>query len=169
MRDFWSWGMSDLRNNTLRGVVAEFLVARAVGAEAPYRVEWDPFDVITPAGVRIEVKSAAYLQSWEQKRPSRIVFSGLSAQLLDAETGVYAGERGYNADVYVFAVQTARSHDVLDVLDTAQWEFYVLSREQVAATGYRSLSLATVAGISGESVSLDSLDVAVRAAAHGFS
>lgn len=165
VRDFWSWGMSDLRNNTLRGVVAEFLVARAVGAQAPYRVEWDPFDVLTPDGVRIEVKSGAYLQSWEQKRPSRIVFSGLSARLLDPVTGAYSVERGYNADVYVFAVQTAQAHDVLDVLDTTQWEFYVLARDEVASTGYRSLSLATVARLAGEAVPLGHLEAAVQAAA----
>jgi hypothetical protein len=27
--DFWRWAFSDLRNNTTRGILAEFLVARA--------------------------------------------------------------------------------------------------------------------------------------------
>lgn len=142
--DFWRWGMSELRTNTLRGVMAEFIVSKAVGATAPGRVEWDPYDVVTPDGVRLEVKCGAYLQSWSQQRHSRIVFSGLSARMLDESVGTYVGERGYNADVYVFAVQTATSHDVFDVLDTRQWEFYVVSRSRVEATGYRSLSLATV-------------------------
>ncbi|KQT96418.1 hypothetical protein ASG53_15010 [Sanguibacter sp. Leaf3] len=155
--DFWRWGMSELRTNTLRGVMAEFIVSRAVGSTAPGRVEWDPYDVVTPDGIRIEVKCGAYLQAWSQQRLSRIVFSGLSARLLDEAAGTYAGERGYNADVYVFAVQTATSHDVFDVLDTRQWEFYVLSRARVEGTGYRSLSLVTVRSLAATAVSVDQL------------
>ncbi|WP_020133809.1 hypothetical protein [Streptomyces sp. 351MFTsu5.1] len=30
--DFWSWACSDLANNTMRGVLAEYLVATALGA-----------------------------------------------------------------------------------------------------------------------------------------
>ena len=29
--DFWRWAFSDLRDNTTRGILAEFLVAKAVG------------------------------------------------------------------------------------------------------------------------------------------
>lgn len=123
-------------------------MARAVGSESVRRVEWDAYDVVTPAGVRVEVKAAAYLQGWAQPRLSRITFSGLSARLLDEAANAYAGDRLYNADVYVFAVQTATSHDVLDVLDLSQWAFYVASRETVAATGARSLTLATVERIA---------------------
>lgn len=117
VRDFWSWGMSDLRTNTLRGVLAEFIVSRAVGSLSVRRVEWDAFDVLTPEGVRVEVKAAAYLQGWSQPRLTDIRFSGLSARLLDEAANTYAGDRDYNADVYCFCVQTATSHDTLDVLD----------------------------------------------------
>lgn len=155
--DFWRWGMSELRTNTLRGVMAEFIVSKAVGSTAPGRVEWDPYDAVTPDGIRIEVKCGAYLQAWSQQRLSRIVFSGLSARLLDEAAGTYVGERGYNADVYVFAVQTATSHDVFDVLDTRQWEFYVLSRAQVEGTGCRSLSIVTVRALTEGPVEVDRL------------
>lgn len=37
VRDFWAWGFSDLRANVVRGVLAEYLVARAVGATEPVR------------------------------------------------------------------------------------------------------------------------------------
>ena len=80
-----------------------------------------------------------------------------SARLLDEAAGTYAGERGYNADVYVFAVQTATSHDVFDVLDTRQWEFYVLSRARVEGTGCRSLSLVTVRSLAAKAVSVHEL------------
>ena len=53
--------MSDLRTNNVRGYLAEFLVARAVGSEA-MRVEWDPWDVTTPDGTKIEVKSSGFFK-----------------------------------------------------------------------------------------------------------
>ena len=62
--DYWRWAESDLLNNTRRAIVAEFLVARAVGATDVPRVEWASVDVVTPEGVKIEVKSSAYVQSW---------------------------------------------------------------------------------------------------------
>ena len=68
--------MPDLRMNNVRGYLAEFLVAQAVGSKAA-RVEWDDYDVLAPDGTRIEVKSSGLLQAWEQAGPSRIVFSGL--------------------------------------------------------------------------------------------
>ncbi len=35
--DFWQWGFSDLRTNIVRGVLAEFFVASAVGDPSPLR------------------------------------------------------------------------------------------------------------------------------------
>jgi hypothetical protein len=61
--DFWRWAFSDLRNNTTRGILAEFLVARAVGDDRGPRAGWDSFDVQAPDETRIEVKSSAFLQS----------------------------------------------------------------------------------------------------------
>lgn len=73
--EFWQWSQSNLLNNTLRGTIAEFIVAKAVNATNTIRVEWDAYDLITPEGLKIEVKSAAYLQSWQQERDSSIQFS----------------------------------------------------------------------------------------------
>ena len=72
--DFWPWAFSDLRNNTTRGIFAEFLVAQAVGDNRGPRAGWDSFDVQAPDGTRIEVKCSAFLQSWAQKRPSNLSF-----------------------------------------------------------------------------------------------
>ena len=43
--DFWRWAFSDLRENILRGVLAEFLVAKAVDDPSPLRHAWDNYDV----------------------------------------------------------------------------------------------------------------------------
>jgi len=57
--DFWSWSVSDLVSNTTRGILAEYIVGRAVSADLEIRDEWGPYDLRTPEGTRIEVKSAA--------------------------------------------------------------------------------------------------------------
>lgn len=71
---FWRWAYSTLPANNLRGHLAEFLVASALGvAKGKPRVEWDDCD-LEAHGVRIEVKSSAYLQAWKQERLSAISF-----------------------------------------------------------------------------------------------
>jgi hypothetical protein len=72
---FWQWSASDLVSNATRGRVAEYIVARALGlALDDVRDEWGAYDLCTPSGIRVEVKSAAYIQSWHQARLSSIMF-----------------------------------------------------------------------------------------------
>ena len=64
--DFWRWDASDLLNNTTRGRLTEFIVGSAVGVDfSTPRQEWDNYDLDTPSGIKIEVKSSAYIQSWK--------------------------------------------------------------------------------------------------------
>lgn len=140
--DFWRFAMSDLRMNNVRGYLAEFLVAKAIGADGP-RVEWDAYDVLAPDGLRIEVKSSAYLQVWDQQRPSQIRFTGLVGRTWSPQAGESA-EATFNADVYVFAVHTARTHAAYDVLDVSQWDFYVVARQPLEALGHKSIGLASL-------------------------
>jgi hypothetical protein len=61
LHDFWRWNESDLLSNATRGVLAEFLVATAIGIDIrKCREEWAAYDLETPEGIKIEVKSAAY-------------------------------------------------------------------------------------------------------------
>ena len=161
--DFWRFAMSDLRMNNTRGYLAEFLVAKAVATTAP-RVEWDAYDVLTPDGIKIEVKSSAYLQVWDQARLSRIEFTGLARRRWSSEGG-RSPRATHNADVYVFCVQTAQSHDRYNLLDLAQWEFYVLPGEEVVGLGQQSVGLASIRGLTGGPVEYAGLASAVRTAA----
>lgn len=161
--DFWRFAMSDLRTNNVRGYLAEFLVAKAVGAPGP-RLEWDAYDVMAPDGTRIEVKSSAYLQVWDQRRPSRIVFSGLRGRTWTPQGGE-APEATYNADVYVFSVQTALRHEEYNPLDVGQWQFYVLPRVTIEAMGYSSVSLPTLQAAAGASTPYPELAGAIARAA----
>ena len=74
---FWQWSVSDLVSNATGGVLAEFIVARALGipVDTDVRNEWSAFDLKTPDGLTVQVKSAAYVQSWAQKRLSTICFN----------------------------------------------------------------------------------------------
>jgi hypothetical protein len=138
--DFWRWAFSDLRTNIVRGVLAEFLVATAVGDPSPLRNAWDNFDVTTPSGIRVEVKSSAYLQSWNQRRVSNIVFTGLTGRSWLAETNLLSDERELRADVYVFAIHTCREPEQYDALDMKYWEFRVLGARTLREYGYRSIT-----------------------------
>lgn len=73
MQDFWAWAYSNLTSNTQRGTYAEFLVSVAVGAKAETKTDWGPYDVLSPEGIKIEVKTSGYLQAWKQKHLSKIV------------------------------------------------------------------------------------------------
>lgn len=126
--EFWQWSSSNLVGNALRGLVAEFLVARAVGADGAIRNEWDPYDLSKRSGLRIEVKSAAYLQSWAQRTESSISFDVRQTLAWDAETNAFAPEteRRRQADVYVFALLAHRSKATLNPIDVTQWQFFLL-------------------------------------------
>ncbi|MFD8593826.1 hypothetical protein ACFV1L_02350 [Kitasatospora sp. NPDC059646] len=153
--DFWRYAMPDLRTNTTRGLLAEFLVHRAVGATTR-NAEWESFDVLAPDGLRIEVKTSAYLQAWGQRELSRIQFSRLRGRVWTPAGGT-AEEPSYNADVYVFALHTARSHADYDPLDVAQWAFYASSRAGVERGGRASAGLAAVQRLCGEPVGFPGL------------
>lgn len=86
--DVWAWGWSDLLGNTERGVLAEFIVAAALGmASDRVREGWAAWDLTTPHGIKIEVKSAAFLQAWALKKLSAISFNVPETLEWDADTG----------------------------------------------------------------------------------
>lgn len=162
--DFWRFAMSDLRTNNVRGYLAEFLVARAVGSPGA-RVEWDPWDVTAPDGTRIEVKSSGFLQSWAQRKLSTPKFQVAAAYGWDAATGAWSKEQGFNADAYVFCLHMARTHDEYDPLAVSQWQFYVAGRQAIENLAGASMGLSTLARVAGDPVLYSGLRDAIAAAA----
>jgi hypothetical protein len=148
---FWQWSASDLASNALRGRVAEFLVAQALGIADGVRAEWDAFDLRSRCGATIEVKSAAYLQTWAQKTISAISFDIAPTRFWDAATNVMASESLRQADLYVFALLGHRDKATLDPMDVSQWVFFVLptavlntrlpAQKQIGLIGLRRLGL----------------------------
>jgi hypothetical protein len=124
--DFWRWSASDLLGNTTRGVLAEYLVACDLGIASGARDEWGSYDLRTPAGVTIEVKASAYLQSWHQKKLSKIVFSIAPSRAWSTETGKSEASERRQADVYVFALLDHKEKETVDPVDLDQWRFFIV-------------------------------------------
>lgn len=124
--DFWRWSSSDLVSNTLRGVLAEYIVAQALGVADGVREEWAPHDIDDPRGIKIEVKSSAYIQSWGQKDVSKISFSYKRSIGWDSATGEYDETPKRHADVYVFALLAHKDKPTINPMDLSQWCFYVV-------------------------------------------
>ena len=125
--DFWKWSVSDLMSNATRGRLAEFIVGTSVGLNPEnLRDEWDAYDITSDNGIKIEVKSASYIQSWSQREFSKISFSIKKAKFWDADNGMSRGEAKRHAEVYVFCLLKHKNQETIDPLKLEQWEFYVL-------------------------------------------
>lgn len=134
LRDYWQWSGSDLVSNVERGVLAEFLVADALGCTEKPREEWGAFDIAVPGGGTVEVKSAAYIQSWEQKNYSKISFDiakRTSAWIPETEEYEEPDPPRRVAHVYVFCLLKHKCQETIDPLNVEQWEFYVVRRSQL--------------------------------------
>jgi len=128
LSDFWSWNQSDLIENRTRGILAEFIVKKALEIESDKRIEWDNFDLITNKGKRLEIKSAAYIQSWEQKKYSVINF-GISPTVGTKDNPEYDGIKRRWSDFYVFCLLKNKDQKTINPLDVNQWTFFVLKTE----------------------------------------
>ena len=169
VRDFWQFALGDLRMNNARGYLAEFIVGKALGIENLKRVEWDSYDLLF-GDITIEIKSSAYLQSWDQKKVSALQFSGLQGTRYHPRApgnGEDPLGKRFNAMVYVFCAHTQTEHESYDQLDITQWEFFVVSRSVLAETGLRSLGISRARGLVNGPTAWADLGSAIRAAAIG--
>jgi hypothetical protein len=167
LKDFWIWSVSDLVSNATRGRLAEFIVARALDIPSgAVRDEWDAYDLKMPDGLKIQVKSAAYVQSWNQTKLSPIIFSIRRSRFWDADTNVQEEEPLRHSDLYVFAVLAHKEKGTIDPLNVTQWEFYVLSKKDLE--GYKrsevSITLNSLKGLKAGPVDYFGLAAKVKSA-----
>ena len=132
--NFWQWSSSTLVGNALRGVLAEFIVASACGIADGVRVEWDAVDLTTKSGIRIEVKSSAYIQSWQQNKLSPIKFDIALKHGWDAATNQMEEYKLRSADVYVFCILSETDQQKIDPLNIDQWQFFVVATSKLNDT-----------------------------------
>lgn len=164
--EFWKWAFSNLLDNSLRGLFAEWLVAKAVGAASDVREEWAPYDV-SIGDVKLEVKSSAYVQTWAQRAPSRPVFAIGPTRAWNQDTGEYATTSQRQANVYVFCLLAEKNPEKVDPLDLTQWEFFVLPTSVLDARlpTQKSISLSALRALGAEESGFEGLGAAIERAA----
>lgn len=166
LRGFWEWSVSDVVSNATRGRLAEYIIAQAVGAADGVRDEWAAYDLHDPRGISIEVKSAAYIQSWHQDRFSTITFNCPKSRAWDPETNRQSDVQSRQAEVYVFALLAHKDQATLDPFDLSQWEFYVVPTVWLdeRKRSQHSISLKSLRALHGDPVSFSELRSAIGAA-----
>lgn len=137
--DFWEWAYGSLGTNATRGVFAEYLVGLLLDATGERRDPWASHD-LTYGAARIEVKSAAYLQDWTQKEPSRITFS-VGARYPEAGTDPERWTREHRCDIYVLCLEVEKDPTKFDPLVLSQWRFYVVPVGAIRERGRASVTL----------------------------
>ncbi len=132
LADFWRWSVSDLVSNATRGILAEFIVANALQlAESGTRTEWDAYDLKLSDDTKIEIKSAAYCQSWTQTKLSQIRFTIRPTYGWDSSTNLSSAELIRQADLYIFCLLNHRDKKTVNPLDLDQWEFYLIHAKEL--------------------------------------
>jgi len=155
---FWQWSSSELLGNALRGVLAEFIVASTIDVLESPREEWDAYDLITKSGLKIEIKSSAYLQSWNQTRLSKIIF-GIQPTVLWDENNKRSKEAKRQADIYVFCVLAHKDKSTVNPLDLSQWDFYVLDTSVLnnKVSKQKTITLSSLLRLSPSQIKYDEL------------
>ncbi len=166
--EFWRWALGDVRMNSARGYLVEFLVAKALGDPSPMRIEWGPYDVRGADGTLVEIKTTGYLQSWTQKRlstpqwtfPSVFASEVWSPELVatvpvDPESRVH---------VWVFALQTCKIPAAYNPLDLDQWEFRVVPHRQLIRARQKSGRISFLDGLGVQPVPYEQLPLEVQRA-----
>ena len=108
---FWKWAYSNILINVTRGVFAEYLVALALGlVERSDRQVWEDYDLCYK-GIKIEVKSSAYVQVWNEEHKLSTPEFRISSR---------------KCDVYVFCLLAEKKKRETDPLNLSQWKFCVV-------------------------------------------
>lgn len=165
---FWQWSSSDVIGNAMRGILAEYIVASSVGMNSGIRTEWDAFDIETPEGIKVEVKSGAYVQSWKQKRHSTIQFGIRPTQGWDSESNERTREVRRQADVYVFCLLKHKDQSSINPLNLDQWVFYVLHTNTLnqSVGAQKTITLNSLEGLNPCKVNYGELHASIKAAAN---
>ena len=123
--DFWKWAFSDLVSNSTRGIFAEFIVAKALEINEGIRDAWDAYD-LSYNGLKIEIKTSGYIQTWAQKDFSNPVFSIAETFSWEKEINKREKIKKRQADVYIFCLHHHKDQGTINPLDLSQWSFYVV-------------------------------------------
>lgn len=165
---FWQWMGSDLLSNATRGRLAEYLVACDLGVAGGVRREWLAHDLTTTDGTKVEVKSAAYVQGWNQRRPSLISFDIRPTLGWNPDTALFGDSKRRQSDVYVFCLLHEQDATKVDPMDVAQWRFFVLATTvlNLRCPTQKTIGLKSLQALQPEEVHFGGIAPAVIRVAH---
>ncbi|MBU2533349.1 MAG: hypothetical protein KKB37_11450 [Alphaproteobacteria bacterium] len=153
-----------LVTNVYRSVIAEAIVADALGDWEWCSADYASCDFTHRDGRRLEVKQSAYRQTWTTDRLSRPSWD-VAARTGYWEDGVvWVDEPGRNADIYVLCLHVVKDESA-DHRDPAQWSFFVIATDRLP--DIKRLSLARAHSIT-EPVLYDQLASQVDSVAPPF-
>lgn len=89
IHEYWQWAYSSVLGNTECGHFAEYLVSVALGVADKTQIEWDKYDLKSPFGITVEVKSSGYLQIWSQNKLLEPSFSIKPTKACDYKTNQF--------------------------------------------------------------------------------
>jgi hypothetical protein len=115
----------------------------------------------------VEVKSAAYIQSWYQQTLSPVCFGVRKTKAWDPNTNVLAKLARRQADVYVFALLAHKIKAEIDPLDLSQWQFYAIPTRDLdkRTRSQDSITLKSLEALAGPAVKYSGVRDAVERAA----
>lgn len=131
MNDFWRWAYSDLNNDALRSMLAKFIVASSLeittlGMDSIRDTE-KSYDLLSKDGYKIDVRSAAYIQTLDEECPDHISFSITPIMPSGKKTTICKTDiLQRNSDAFIFCIFKAQTKDE-SPLDLDLWDFYILS------------------------------------------
>ncbi|MBW2134574.1 MAG: hypothetical protein JRG72_04995 [Deltaproteobacteria bacterium] len=161
--DFWAWAFSDVLTNITRGIVAEFIIATAIGIDIKQpREAWSKFD-LTYRSHGIEVKSASYHQRWYQKSLSKISFTVPKRKGWDADTNKLDTVSKRQADIYILSLLAEKDRKKIDPLNIDQWQFWVVDTSffDNRARSQHSITYNSLCKEIGKPISYSQLRIAV--------
>lgn len=129
IRAFRRWAMGELRENRNRGVFAEWLVGKVLGAidNKATRREWMPWD-LEYRDKKIEVKASGQALA-AQPTPRFDIAPRRWTWLASTDEWIENDPPARPADVYVFCLHKPVPATNRNVRDPTAWEFWVISRQ----------------------------------------
>ncbi|WP_147272017.1 hypothetical protein [Marinilabilia salmonicolor] len=147
-------------DNINSAAIGEYIVTKAMGIFRSPESSWESFDILSPEGIKIEVKTAGLVQIWQQKKPSVPSYDIKQKSGWSGETSEYDGIITRQADVYVFCLHHEKDPATCNPLSSDAWSFYVVATNDIDQKlgTQKSVGISTIENILGcRPVSYDEL------------
>jgi hypothetical protein len=148
---FWEYAYSNFLDNRNRSALAEYIVAEALDVNDAPLSTWEPYDIKTKCGIKVEVKASGYIQAWRQNKPSTPTFDIAKKFGFHIESNLHEKVKDRQADVYVFCLHKEKNHENVNPLLTNQWTFYVVETNLINKKlgDQKSVRISTIENILG--------------------